>query len=558
MSAPPSALGKRDRSALSFLGSIENIERATAALLTGLVVGFHFIAAASAGALWRDEANTVAVSTLPSVRDVWKNLQHESFPILWLLIVRGYASLVGPMNDPAFRALGFFIGLGVTAALWFNARTFRHSVPLLSLALLGMSPSMIRWGDTMRAYGFGIVLILLTCALLWRFIDRPQLGRFAASALLAIASVNVLYYNAVLLFAFCSGGIAVCIYRRRRRDAAVVVLIGALAAFSLVPYAATIRDTEAWSMLVRIPNYDFHWFWTKLGETLNPGGRESLLAWVALASAAAVYGTIAVIFSRWLNISEDQREIALFALVTLLVGTIGSFIFLRALSYYTRPWYYLTLLTVTAISVDILFGAVVQARALRFSRVVAALLLGTATLIPGSRLVRQRLTNVDIVAAKVDSIADHGDMIIVSPWQYGVTFSRYYHGTNAWVTVPPVAWHRFHRYDQLAALIRMADQNLPANQVTDPAGDALRSGHRVFVVGALEAQHGNWKPMISPQPTSSLSVWTESAHQQYWESMIGEFLAQHARTRMLVPLEVPQIVSRDEFAWLQIFEGWRP
>lgn len=66
--------------------------------------------------------------------------------MLWLLIVRGFSALVGPMNDPAFRVLCFFIGLAVAGALWLNARTFRQSTPLLSLALLGMCPSMIRWG----------------------------------------------------------------------------------------------------------------------------------------------------------------------------------------------------------------------------------------------------------------------------------------------------------------------------------------------------------------------------------------------------------------------------
>src|SRR5207237_652428 len=123
---------------------------------------------------------------------------------------------------------------------------------------------------------------------------------------------------------------------------------GAVAALSLMPYVATIRNAEAWNMLVQIPNYDFHWFWTKLGETLDPAGGGALLVWVCLASAAAVYGIVAIIFPRWFNISEYQRDVALFALVTLLVGTTGIFAFLRAISYYTQPWYYLALLAVTA------------------------------------------------------------------------------------------------------------------------------------------------------------------------------------------------------------------
>src|SRR5688572_5733327 len=139
------------------------------------------------------------------------------------------------MNDAAFRVLGFCVGMTIVGVLWLHARTFRHSFPLLSLALLAMSPSLIVWGDSMRAYGFGIVLILLTGLLLWRFVERPQGGRYAAAAIAAIASVHTLYYNSVLLLAFCGGAVAVCALKRAWKTAALVVLVGALAAVSIVP-----------------------------------------------------------------------------------------------------------------------------------------------------------------------------------------------------------------------------------------------------------------------------------------------------------------------------------
>src|SRR5688500_5399044 len=104
------------------------------------------MAAISAGALWRDETNTVGLATLPTLGDVWKNLQYDSFPLLWPLLLRAFSALAGPMNDPAFHILGFCVGMGVVAAIWLYAWTFRHSFPLLSLALLAMSPSLTVWG----------------------------------------------------------------------------------------------------------------------------------------------------------------------------------------------------------------------------------------------------------------------------------------------------------------------------------------------------------------------------------------------------------------------------
>jgi hypothetical protein len=550
--------GQRDPSGSPSKWSIKHVEWATAAILTLLAVYFHFVEAISAGGLWRDEANTVAVATLPRIGDVWKNIEHDSFPILWLLVVRSYASLVGPMNDPAFRALGFFVGLGVIGALWLNARTFRHSVPLLSLAMLALSPSMIRWGDTIRAYGSGMLMILVTVTLLWRFLEKPGVGRFAATAAAAVVSVNLLYYNSVLLLSFCSGAAAVSSYRRRWKDAALVTLIGALAALSLVIYAPTFRNVAVWRMVVRIPNYDFSWFWTKLGDTLSPAGAGALVVWVTLAATAAIYGTLAVIFPRWFNLSEHQRTVALFSVVSLLVGTIGMFLFLRALSYDTQPWYYLALLTVTALSVDTLFGAFIQTKLGRISRVAAVLILAVGGLIPGSRLLRERLTAIDIIATKLDTIAKPGDVILVNPWHDGITFSRYYRGEREWMTVPAVAWHRFHRYDQLKELMQMPDQTLPARQVTDWAGRALRSGHRVFLVGQLTGPPPGTQPRVLPPAPWPGGIWLEGAHEREWWMMVSHFLTDHVQTRTRVPIHLTQRVSDYEIAGIQMLEGWRP
>lgn len=139
--------------------TLKRAEATAAALLTIEAIWLRYLAATASGALWRDEANTVALITFPSLSDVWKNLQFDSFPMLWLLVLRGFSAAVGPMNDHAFRSLGFMIGLAMVGALWFYARTLRQSYPLISLALFAMSPSVIIWGDSLRGYGFGIVLI---------------------------------------------------------------------------------------------------------------------------------------------------------------------------------------------------------------------------------------------------------------------------------------------------------------------------------------------------------------------------------------------------------------
>ena len=53
-----------------------------AALVTLCAVYLHVLFFLNAGGLWRDEADLVHLSLLPSVSEVWQNLPHDSCPIL--------------------------------------------------------------------------------------------------------------------------------------------------------------------------------------------------------------------------------------------------------------------------------------------------------------------------------------------------------------------------------------------------------------------------------------------------------------------------------------------
>jgi len=261
------------------------------------------------------------------------------------------------MNDVAFRSLGFVIGVGILGALWLNARAFRHRLPLFSLVLLGMAPSVIIWGDSTRAYGFGILLILITCALLWRFLEKPNLLRFVAVAVLAVASVQTLFYNAVLLLAFCAGAVAMSAHERDWKKAGQVILIGALAAVSMLPYVATIREASGWNGLVRIPGYDLSRFFHKLNETLGSGGKWGLLLWMELLLIAVFAASRALRWGGPRRLQEHERKVVIFCLVTLTVGIPGNFFFLKTLSYPTAPWYYLAMLALVGAEVGAEVGA---------------------------------------------------------------------------------------------------------------------------------------------------------------------------------------------------------
>jgi hypothetical protein len=546
----------RERS-VSSSPTLRKAEWSAAMLLTAAVLYLQVIAAASAGALWRDEANTISLATLPGLVDVWKNLQYDSFPMLWILVVRFLAILVGPMNDPAFRVFGFLVGVAIVGALWLNAWTFRRSVPLLSLALLALNPSIVRFGDSMRGYGFGIVLILLTAPALWNFVQRPDPTRFIVAAIVAVASVQVLYYNAVLLLAFCAGAAAVSVSGRSWRTAGLVVVIGLIAALSLLPYRATIHDRSSWSVLVQIPDFSLWLFWNKLSDTFWPAGHWALITWLELFLLAVVYGMRAVVFPRWLNLSKQHGDAALFSAAALLVGVPGVVIFLRVLSYPTEPLYYLTLLALVAVCVDSMFGALLQSSDTQVARLALVLVIGFATF-PGTlRVARTRLTNVDVIAYRLETIGRAGDVVFITPWHYGISFDRYYQGQSRWTTLPQMSDYRFHRYDLMKQKMMIGNQQSLMQPILDDAEEALRTGHKVFVVGELKFPPMGQQPILLPAAPLTGSTWPLTTYYNEWSSMLGFFLQQHADVIAPIPVHTYKAVSKYEYLHLFSATGWK-
>src|SRR5437763_9023656 len=178
-----------------------------AALVTLVAIYLHVLLLLNAGGLWRDEAVLVNLSLLPSLSDVWQNLPHDSCPIIMHLVVRAWSAAASLGNtDAGLRVLGLYVGLFLLLAFWFASWTMRRGAPLLAVTLAGLNVTIIRPGDSLRGYGLGSALAVLTLAVIWRLSWRPNLAVFSCAVAVAVVSVQLLYQNAFLLFAACCGG----------------------------------------------------------------------------------------------------------------------------------------------------------------------------------------------------------------------------------------------------------------------------------------------------------------------------------------------------------------
>src|SRR6266436_4038397 len=226
---------------------------AIAALVTLCAVYLHALFFMNAGGLWRDEAQLVHLSLLPSVPEMWQNLPHDSCPILMHLVVRAWSAAASFGNtDAGLRVLGLYVGVFLLLAFWFASWTMRNGAPLLVVTLVGLNVTIIRAGDSLRCYGLGSAMAVLALAVIWRLTCRPTVATFSCAVALAVLSVQSLYQNAFLLFAACCGGFVLCAVERRWRDTLPVLAVGVAAALSLLPYIPLIIRAQDWYMLVKV------------------------------------------------------------------------------------------------------------------------------------------------------------------------------------------------------------------------------------------------------------------------------------------------------------------
>jgi hypothetical protein len=526
---------------------------AVAALVLSLVaLGLHLTFVNQVGGLWRDEVNTVNLAGLSSLR----GMASDSFPVLTPLLVRGWSVVGLGSSDLGLRALGMVVGLGLLAALWVSALVSSGLPPRLSLVLFALNSTVIIYGDSLRPYGLGSVLIVLAVAATSSFLKRPSAWRALLAATMAMLSVQALFQNAVLVAAICFGAWAVAWRHRAWRMAGQVALIAATAAVSLVPYVPSLaagaagpavqRSEFQWAgachnvcQVIGFPVQGYAYLWWVVALAIVAGGGAAF--WRKAASDVAIFGDVT---------AEDLR---LFAAATLLMGVVGFGAFHWFVALPPKPWYLLPLLALAVACFD--------AGLPPLPRLLRVLLLGVALATAGIavpcayRSLTARLTNVDLVARRLAATASRGDFIVVAPWYSGLTFDRYYKGAAAWSTLPPLKDHSRHRYDLVRAQLQNPNAIRP---VLEQIAATLQAGHVVWVAGQMHIfPPGTPAPDDLPPAPLPGSGWSGAPYQRVWLSQVACFLADHSAQLDRVPSSAVGEVNPNEELELVRASGWR-
>jgi hypothetical protein len=527
-------------------------ETAAAVLITLTVILLHVVRLHHAGALWRDEAGAVQLAQIPTLGEIFARFPHEAFPLVFPLTLRSYIAVAGD-GDFALRLFGMLVGLAIVGVLWRNARS-AGSVPLVSLALLGFHPYFLLFGDSLRGYGLGILLLLLTFGAFSRLVARPGWRTTAAAALPALLSVHCLLHNSAMLLGIGTAAAVVGAVRGRWRVTAAALGIGLVAALSLLPYRGPLAAARQWDVLLTQESGAKTILYRSLDALASPH-RLTAWIWLALIVAAAV-----MVLREGAAAEPDvadapaASDVRLFQLLTIPAALAAQFGFFTLLRYVPRPWYLLPVIALTASALDGLFTLAERSSARRRFRLAIPVLMGIVALPGTAQEATVRMTNVDLVARRVASEARPHDLVLVDEWFHSVSFSRYYRGPAKWRTLPDLADHRFHRYDLVKAQMTARD---PMRGVLGAVQRTLRSGHAVWWIAGCGVPPVDPLPVSLPPAPHAASGWADKPYYRVWKRQVEGFLHRHARFQTALPLALSQPVSPYECLAVRRFQQWK-
>ena len=520
---------------------LNRIELIAALVATAGAAAAHVLFMKNAGSLWRDEIGTVNLAFAPTWGAFWQAMEFESYPALWPLILRGLWAMGLIESDQSLRVVGMIVGLGVLAALWVAARSVGRTAPLFAIVLVGASPVMIRWGDSLRAWGFGTLTMLLMFAAMWRMQQRPTRGRIIVAAIASLLAVQSVYYNVPLLAGLVAA-VAAAGWSRRRWDRGPTIAavgIAVISALSLLPYLPLIRRAGEWRKIGQV-HVDAAVICRRAAATADLMGPWCAWLWLGLIIVALI-----------LIVRSRRRRSSIALTTAAAASTAGYALLIRHVSFPPSPWYYLVIGAMLAVVIDAAMRRRTAWRWVRLTVVIVAAVLASPNI---HKAVRTRQTNLGVIAYNVAQRVTANDLIIVTPWWLGITFDRYYKGETPWCTLPEMEDHRSYRAD---LMVQHMQQPSPIQSVIERAEATMKRGGMVGVVGWYRIEENGERPEPLPPAPGAATGWYELTYLVNWSDQLVYHLWRHAERRIGVDIDIDTPINEDENADMMWVQGWR-
>jgi hypothetical protein len=553
------------------------IETAAALIGTAFSAILPVLTAMNAGPLWRDEINTLNLARMPSVGDIWHNLQFESCPLLWPLLVHACYIMGLTDTDMGIRVLGLAIGLLFLTSLWLGLRWIGGRAPTLSIALLGGLPALIFVVGANRAYGLASCLLVLSFGRIWRVLESPTKSQILSAGFICLLFAQCVYYDVIFLGAMLAAAALVAIRRQQWKILCAMTGIGLVAGASLFVYFPIVQRVPEYLPFWRSPFFSGVTVWNGLRDALaahssaNPDGANGpqLWIWIGLLLAGII---VAVVMQRTLvhqtpkpeagskGVSPQRSDLALFCVSSMVLGIIGYIGFLLKLQFFLQPWYYVEILILCAISLDgILTASWPALHPWGLIRIGFLVMMLTVSAGPAWAEAHTRRSNLDVVGAFLSQNASAGDLIVIQDAWEGITFNRYYRGRAQWLSVPPIDSHELHRIDLVIAKMNEPEAMTP---VLRAIINTLTSGHHVWLVGSIPIARWQDAPPgptpLPPGPSEMPTGWWMGSYLSWWNQQVTTLLLDHAQQEKAETIAAPGSVNHFEDVSVVRFAGYKP
>jgi hypothetical protein len=518
--------------------SATRIELALGVVLSIWVVVLHVVYMFHGGPLWRDECGTIAYASMP-FGEMWDKVQYDNFPPFFEWIARVWTLTISS-SDFGYRILGLIVGLLTLGFLWFSARLIGAHTPLLALALYALNPLALRVGDSMRPYGLGFALVVLTLGLVWKFVQSRETKWFISACITATLAVQCLYQSSFYVAAIVLAGCGVCLWKKDRNAALMCLAIGAIAALFLLPHVPNIQKGELWRDIARVP-VDSKLIGDAINELLKAAHAFMQPVYIVVLAATLLLGIFAAL--KW------KRPNVIFATTAFILATVFQVGFLARLGLPPRSWYFLIWLAPIMICADVIWSSLKPQVQIGRAIFVLAIALACAPACWSGVMLRQ--TNIDLIAAKLKTDRKPEDLVLVAPWFYGVSLCRYY-PAEKFTTLPPMQEIRIHRYDLMKRAMQSTD---PIGPLATQIANTLQSGHTVWIVGSLKfPQQGEKIPQYPPYH-QGIGI-NDAAYYFSWSTALGNLVQQHATKGDIVTPVASVPVNSVENINLLAVSGW--
>ncbi|HET6888514.1 MAG TPA: hypothetical protein VFH87_11390 [Candidatus Udaeobacter sp.] len=533
------------------------------------------LTAMNAGPLWRDEINTLNLARMPSLRDIWHNLQFDSCPLLWPLLVRGGGMLELTDGDTGIRILGLGIGLFFLSSLWLCQRWIGGRAPTLSIALLGGLPAFIFVVGANRAYGLASCLLVLSFGKIWQLLESPTKSRILSAGFICLLFAQCVYYDVIFLGTMLAAGALIAIRRQQWKILWTFAGIGLVVSASLLIYLPIIHRVPEYLPFWRSPFFVATTLWNGLVDAVaarssanpdDPSGPQ-IWIWIGLLFVGII---VAVTMQRThvgqtpkpedASKSTNQRrsDLALFCVTNVVVAIIAYFGFLLKLQFFVQPWYYVEIMILCAISLDGILGANWPAlRPWGLVRMGFLMMMMILNAGPAWAEAHTRRSNLDLVAAFLTGNARAGDLIVIQDAWESITFNRYYRGQAQWLSVPPIDSHEVHRIDLVIAEMNEPKAMTP---VLSAITNALISGHHVWLVGSIPIARWQDAPPgptpLPPRPSEMPTRWWIGSYLSWWNQQVTTLLLDHAQQEKAEEIAAPGPVNHFEDVSVARFTGY--